>query len=57
MIKSFIYLDEDKMYSLSSQLFSGITEYIVSSRSEQESESADQKGPIGSGRILAEIFT
>jgi hypothetical protein len=27
-IKSFIYLDEYKMYSISSQLFEGLTEYI-----------------------------
>lgn len=28
-IKSFIYLDEDKMYSISSQLFEGMTQYIL----------------------------
>ena len=28
MIKNITYLDEDKMYSLSSQLFEGVTEYI-----------------------------
>jgi len=28
-IKSFIYLDNDKMYSISSQLFEGLTEYIL----------------------------
>lgn len=27
-IKSFVYLDEDKMYSISSQLFEGITDSI-----------------------------
>lgn len=28
-IKNFIYLDEYKMYSISSQIFEGITEYLV----------------------------
>ena len=33
-IKSFIYLDEYKMYSISSQLFEGLTEYILSGEKE-----------------------
>lgn len=44
-IKSFIYLDEYKMYSISSQIFEGITEYLkeavmnlVEGLSEVESE-------------------
>lgn len=31
-IKSFVYLNESKMYSLSSQLFEGLTEYILSEK-------------------------
>lgn len=55
-IRSFIYLDNYKMYSISSQLFEGLTEYIVTNRSEESLKSEEQKGPIGSGRILGDII-
>jgi hypothetical protein len=54
-IKSFIYLDIDKMYSISSQIFEGMTEYILKSTSETVEEKTEQKGKIGSGQILADI--
>lgn len=56
MIKSFIYLDEQKMYSLSSQIFEGITEYVLSESSSENQNSESQKGPVGSGRILADVI-
>ncbi|MGE4192452.1 MAG: hypothetical protein AB7E51_03615 [Pseudodesulfovibrio sp.] len=56
MIKSFIYLDEEKMYSLSSQLFEGITEYILDETESEAEKSENQKGPVGSGRILGDIL-
>ncbi len=56
MIKSFIYLDEQKMYSLSSQLFEGITEYVLSESSSETKGSECQKGPVGSGRVLADVI-
>ena len=31
-IKSFVYLDVNKMYSISSQIFEGLTEYILSEK-------------------------
>lgn len=43
MIKNFIYLDEEKMYSLSSQLFEGITEYVLNESSSEQSDSEEQK--------------
>ena len=55
-LRSFIYLDRYKIYSFSSQLFRGLTEYILESTSENKSESETQKGPIGSGKILADII-
>ncbi len=55
-IRSFIYLDNYKMYSISSQLFEGLTEYIVTNKSEEEEQSESQKGPIGSGKILGDII-
>lgn len=55
MPRLFMYLDEYKMYSISSQIFEGMTEEIVqySERGTQQTE--EQKGPVGSGRLLADI--
>lgn len=55
-IKSFVYLDSNKMYSISSQLFEGLTEYIVSSEKKIEVDKTEQKGNIGSGRLMADIM-
>jgi len=55
-LRSFIYLDNYKMYSISSQLFEGLTEYIVQTNNERKTEEESQKGPIGSGRLLADII-
>lgn len=56
MIKNFIYLDEEKMYSLSSQLFEGVTEYVLNESTSEKGESEEQKGPVGSGKILGDIL-
>ena len=56
MIKNFIYLDEEKMYSLSSQVFEGITEYVLNEKSTESENIESQKGPVGSGRILGDIL-
>lgn len=55
-LRSFVYLDNYKMYSISSQLFEGLTEYIVKSENTQTVSEESQKGPKDSGRILAEII-
>jgi hypothetical protein len=55
-IRSFLYLDNYKMYSISSQLFEGLTEYIVTNNSEEKQNTETQKGPIGSGRVLGDII-
>ncbi len=56
MIKNFIYLDEEKMYSLSSQIFEGVTEYVLNEKSSESENAESQKGPVGSGRILGDIL-
>lgn len=56
MIKNFVYLDVDKMHSLSSQIFEGVTEYILRELNTESEKSELQKGPIGSGRILGDIL-
>lgn len=55
-LRSFIYLDNYKMYSISSQLFEGLTEYIVRTESQSQQDIESQKGPLGSGRVLADII-
>src|SRR5690606_990792 len=40
----------------SSQLFEGLTEYIVRTENKSKKEEESQKGPIGSGRVLADII-
>ena len=55
-IKSFIYLDEYKMYSISSQIFGGITEYSIGHHESTTQNVETQKGPIASGRIMADIL-
>ena len=55
-IKSFIYLDEYKMYSISSQIFEGITESLTSFQGSTTEKEEEQKGPIASGQVMADIW-
>lgn len=56
-IKSFTYLDNYKMYSISSQIFEGLTEYVISSKTEKEEEKNQQEGQKNSGHVMADIIT
>lgn len=56
-IKSFIYLDEYKLASLSSQLFEGMTEYILKSQVDSHTENSTQKGPILKGNMMVDAIT
>ncbi|MFJ2536651.1 hypothetical protein [Pseudomonas sp. NPDC087614] len=55
-MKSFVYLDEYKMYSLSSQLMQGVTDYILNKNSSSETDSTQQNGQLASGRKMGEII-
>jgi hypothetical protein len=44
------------MYSISSQIFEGLTEYVVKSKTQSVEEIDKQKGELFSGRILADII-
>ena len=55
--KLFVYLDEYKMYSISSQLFEGLTEEIIQYQSKKKEEKEEQQGPLGSGRLLGDIIS
>lgn len=56
MFKNIIYLDEEKLYSFSSQIFEGVTEYVLSEHSREVEGSEQQKGPVGSGKVLGDIL-
>ena len=55
-IKSFLYLDEYKMYSISSQIFGGLTEYLIDYHETTREDEERQSGPLGSGRVMANIL-
>ena len=55
-IKSFIYLDDYKLYSLSSQIFQGFTEYVISGSSASLSEEESQKGMFASGKVMSDLL-
>ena len=55
-IKNFLYLDEYKMYSISSQILEGLTESLINVRGASKEEEERQSGPFGSGRVMAEIW-
>lgn len=57
MIKNFVYIDEYKMYSLSSQLFAGITESLVEDSINGTTSNEEQKGPFASGEKLVKAIT
>ncbi len=56
MIKNFIYLNEPKLYSFSSQLFDGITEYVLDEQLLEHTNHDEQKGKLASGRIIANVI-
>ena len=56
-IKNLLYLDEYKMYSISSQLFGGLTQYLTSLEQRSEDRNEQQSGPLWSGRMMADILS
>ncbi|MGM9516460.1 DUF6414 family protein [Roseateles sp. DB2] len=56
MIRSILYLDENKMYSMSSQIFEGLTEYVLKEVAATREDAEEQKGPVGSGRVMADAM-
>ena len=56
MIRNFLYMDSQKLRSISSQLFEGVTEQVVQHGGDSEKKETIQKGPMNSGRLVADIF-
>lgn len=52
----FIYLDREKLHSLSSQIFKGVIESVISEKKQEGEDHETQKGPIASGRLLSDIL-
>ncbi|UTM59242.1 hypothetical protein L4174_021285 [Photobacterium sp. CCB-ST2H9] len=56
MIKNFIYLDEPKLYSYSSQLFEGVTEFVLNEDQIVNEDSETSKQGVTSGRVIADVI-
>ena len=55
-IKSFIYLDEYKMYSIGSQILEGMSESVTTHQVSEIQKGEEQKGPIRSGNTLSDVL-
>lgn len=55
-MRHFIYLDTEKLFSISSQLFNGFTESVISEISSQERTDEQQKMSWGKGKQLGHLF-
>jgi hypothetical protein len=56
MIRSLLYLDEQKLFSLSSQIMEGVSQYLLTAKSVESEEATSQAGPFASGRALADVI-
>lgn len=56
-IKNLVYLDEYKMYSISAQMFEGVTESLVGYKGNSLKQKEKQKGEDDSGQELSDIFS
>lgn len=53
-IRLFLYLDQEKIMSLYSQMFEGVIESFLDRKESKKIDQENQKGPIGSGNILSD---
>lgn len=56
MLRHFIYLDTEKLYSISSQLFNGFTEEVISEKGHNESTEENQKTGYTKGKSLGHLY-
>ena len=56
-IKSFVYLDEYKMYSIGSQILEGMSESVTTHQVSEIQHEEEQKGPIRSGNTLSDVLS
>ncbi|MBN6511674.1 hypothetical protein [Acinetobacter pittii] len=55
-LRYYVYIDTEKLYSFSSQVFSGVTKELVSTSSSVENKGEEQKGVVGSGQKLVDFI-
>lgn len=55
-IRHFIYLDTEKLYSISAQLFNGFTEEVISEKGNQESTDENQSIGFAKGKTLGHLY-
>lgn len=56
MIKNFIYLDEEKLYSFSSQLFKGVTEFVLNEAVLDSEHNQSSRDGMTSSRVIADVI-
>jgi len=56
-MKSFLYIDEYKLKSISSQIFEGLTEYILDTKKLKSESVKEDLGVQDSNQLMAEIFS
>lgn len=55
-LRNYVYIDTEKLYSFSSQVFSGVTKELVSTSTSIENKGEEQKGVVGSGQKLVDYI-
>ncbi|MDM1758158.1 hypothetical protein HX127_11365 [Acinetobacter sp. 256-1] len=56
MLRHFIYLDTEKLYSISSQLFNGFTEEVIAEKGHNESTEETQEMGYVKGKSLGHLY-
>lgn len=56
-MKNILYFDEQKLFSLTSQVFAGVTEFLIKEKSKQTTDTETQKGSMASGKVVADAIT
>lgn len=55
-IRLFSYLDQYKLYSISSQVFEGLTEYVLQSSTHEQASSSEKNEPSDPGKVVGDIM-
>src|SRR5579875_3771140 len=57
LIRDFIYIDVDRLYSLYSQVFEGVAAQILISKTKEGTNRANQKGALLAGKETEDLVT
>ncbi|MDP9973266.1 hypothetical protein J2W39_004513 [Variovorax paradoxus] len=56
-MKNILYFDEKKLFSLTSQVFAGVTEFLIKEKLKETTDTETQKGSLASGKVVADAIT